>query len=663
MTALAALNITYGDAPAQQSVSLAANETITITADGWAFDEFSGNVVLAPGKTIKAKSLALGATIDTIPGYKVVMSDTPDAEDYYTWSVAQIVYVAQIGDDGAKFETLGAAIKAAAAGDVVKLLTDYTADDADVDNLNEDMIFEVNGTLDLGGNTLTVPCSGHKVSDDEQYRVIGAADGTTVTVQNGAIVMDTGSYGFMVGQNANVTIDCTIVRKDKPTIDIYGGTLTCTANAVLTNTAADVFRFKEPDRESTVYILGGKYYCAGTGVTTSMFHHYQDNHIANINITGGDFDIKGYLIDAYTNAVTGPVVNFTKLDQNSTARFAKGTLVAPHAKSVITEADVIAEGCKTKKVDEKWYQVVAIQYATLAVTADEGITYVLTNKTTEAVVEAGYKADIDNAEVIEAVEIAVTAEGYELDPASVLTTTLNTATPEAIVLKKQLKTFAVTFSTNKVDVAEAATTAQYGQAPAQIPSFTGGTWDVDPTAAVITCVTNFNYTIAAPAPVDPEEPKTYDDDTKAKAAADAINADKPKMIKSPEAAGLTGEAQAAYANRFVAVAEGNTVTVQLLANEKADLEQQAANDTKEIPVSAIAAAEGATEQEIDVTPGFFYSVIANGSLEGMKVTSCQVATGSGKLKVSLPHYENSGFYQIKASVKAQTSGTVFEEDK
>ena len=60
----------------------------------------------------------------------------------------------------------------------------------------------------------------------------------------------------------------------------------------------------------------------------------------------------------------------------------------------------------------------------------------------------------------------------------------------------------VTFSTNTVNVAETATKAAYNTTltPAQIPSFEGGKWDVDPATAVITCDTNFNYTIAAAYP-------------------------------------------------------------------------------------------------------------------------------------------------------------------
>ena len=59
-------------------------------------------------------------------------------------------------------------------------------------------------------------------------------------------------------------------------------------------------------------------------------------------------------------------------------------------------------------------------------------------------------------------------------------------------------TYAVTFSTNSVTVAEYTTNITAGATlpNAAIPAFTGGAWDIDPTGAVISAATNFNYTIA-----------------------------------------------------------------------------------------------------------------------------------------------------------------------
>lgn len=59
-------------------------------------------------------------------------------------------------------------------------------------------------------------------------------------------------------------------------------------------------------------------------------------------------------------------------------------------------------------------------------------------------------------------------------------------------------TYPVTFSTNNTVVAEYNTNIVAGATlPVDaIPAFTGGAWDIDPTGAVISAATNFNYTIA-----------------------------------------------------------------------------------------------------------------------------------------------------------------------
>ena len=67
----------------------------------------------------------------------------------------------------------------------------------------------------------------------------------------------------------------------------------------------------------------------------------------------------------------------------------------------------------------------------------------------------------------------------------------------AIVGGSAPTTYAVTFSTNSVPVAEYTTNITAGATlpDGAIPAFTGGAWDVDPTNAVINAATNFNYTI------------------------------------------------------------------------------------------------------------------------------------------------------------------------
>lgn len=88
----------------------------------------------------------------------------------------------------------------------------------------------------------------------------------------------------------------------------------------------------------------------------------------------------------------------------------------------------------------------------------------------------------------------------------------------AIVGGSAPTTYAVTFSTNSVTVAEYTTNITAGATlpDGAIPAFTGGAWDVDPTNAVINAATNFNYTIEA----DPWAPTVETDEAAAAKIAD-----------------------------------------------------------------------------------------------------------------------------------------------
>ena len=75
---------------------------------------------------------------------------------------------------------------------------------------------------------------------------------------------------------------------------------------------------------------------------------------------------------------------------------------------------------------------------------------------------------------------------------------------------EEIKTYTVWFSTNTVTVAEKTLTdVESGTVleAKQIPDFGEGTWDVEPLGAIITCDTNFNFTVKAEEnwDVDPED--------------------------------------------------------------------------------------------------------------------------------------------------------------
>ena len=343
----------------------AAGETVTVTAT--AGPDYKLSEITTNGSAIVGNTFVM-------PAANVTVSATFIAKD----CVAQIV-------GGQSFETLAEAVAEVADGQTIKLLKNYSA------VANEALLINAhNVTLDLGGFSLTnVNVAAFK---------FGVAAGNTVTVTNGTVTMPSGSYGFHVGTNAVANIFCKMEKlsASNPVIDVYGGTLNCNAATELCS-KSDVIRTKDKNLTSTVNISGGKY-TTTCGQDIGIIHHYKDGHVLNLSITGGDFDAQS-LIDAYKEKdtdPTGPSLIFTKFNASSTARFSDATLAAVKDHSIITEADLIADGCKVVADTEKtgWYKVAAIEYATYKVTTDEGVeSYVVSNATAE--VAAGAKFDID----------------------------------------------------------------------------------------------------------------------------------------------------------------------------------------------------------------------------------------------------------------------------
>ena len=132
-----------------------------------------------------------------------------------------------------------------------------------------------------------------------------------------------------------------------------------------------------------------------------------------------------------------------------------------------------------------------------------------------------------------------------------------------------VQTWDVTFSTNGTVVAEYTTNVvdQQSLTADKIPAFTGGVWDVDPTNAVITCATNFNYTISGS-----NWPEAWNDNNEPasmKGVFDAwiaVPGNNP-TAENAEAAFLSGVNVADYTNDFavatIAIVNGK---VQLTGN-------------------------------------------------------------------------------------------------
>lgn len=159
-------------------------------------------------------------------------------------------------------------------------------------------------------------------------------------------------------------------------------------------------------------------------------------------------------------------------------------------------------------------------------------------------------------------------------------------------------------------------------------------------------------------PVDPEVENICNDEATAEALAAAINANKATLINAPDdAKDLADFDRTAYGDLFVATASASTtesgkwtVTVDLTPDAKSTIKGQVEANSKFELSKLATAAQSAT---LDTTPGIYYSVVAGGTLGEMKVRSCTMATDK-ELTVTLPHYDGAGFYQIEATVKAQT---------
>ncbi len=128
-------------------------------------------------------------------------------------------------------------------------------------------------------------------------------------------------------------------------------------------------------------------------------------------------------------------------------------------------------------------------------------------------------------------------------------------------------TWDVTFSTNETTVCTTNVVDGQPLTADKIPAFTGGKWDVDPTNAVITCATNFNYTISGSN--WPEEWNDNNEPVSMKTAFDkwiAVPGNNP-AAENAEAAFLSGVNVADYTDDFavatIAIVNGK---VQLTGN-------------------------------------------------------------------------------------------------
>lgn len=215
------------------------------------------------GKLVIDSSITLGenTTITKSDSFEVA------APAGYKWdkgTLTKITYVAEV--NGKQYDSLQAAITAAADGDTVTLLADTT----------EDVVISKNITLDLGGKTLTNTNAG---------KATISVNGGTVTVKNGNVIGGTDYYNIEVtkGSNANLTLEgvtATAGNTGSSMIDNWG-TLTITSGTY--TGGLDTVK-NEPN--ATLTINGGTFTLTkGTskGFTGVVFNY------GKLTITGGEF--------------------------------------------------------------------------------------------------------------------------------------------------------------------------------------------------------------------------------------------------------------------------------------------------------------------------------------------------------------------------------------
>lgn len=213
------------------------------------------------------------------------------AGDKLTTSVTQLMpsetttYVAEV--KGVKYDSLQAAIDAAAKNATVTLLADAT----------EDVVISKSITLDLGGKTLTNTYAG---------KATISVTGGTVTVQNGSVVGGTSYYNIEAKKDANLTltdVTATAGNNGSSMIDNYG-TLTITSG-----TYTGGLNVVKSEEGSVLNISGGTFTrktAPKWGITGTVLVY------GTTTITGGTFNEKSTSTNARV-VVTGRVDGYESI--------------------------------------------------------------------------------------------------------------------------------------------------------------------------------------------------------------------------------------------------------------------------------------------------------------------------------------------------------------
>ena len=291
------------------------NCTVNSSAEGKAFLNIK-NSTQSYDVTLSGRNTVTGLAKDSTTGSELYQVETTEVtettgnpvtvkqentagefETIYEVKKTEKAYVAEV--NGIQYETLQAAIDAAAKNATVTLLADAT----------EDVVISKSITLNLGGKTLTNTNAGKAT--------ISVAGGT-VTVQNGNVVGGTSYYNIEVtkGSNANLTltdVNATAGNTGSSMIDNYG-TLTITSG-----TYTGGLNVVKSEEGSVLNISGGTF----TG-------NYATNGYTAVILVYGDTTISGgEFIQSATNGkwnhpqvvMTGVVEGYTAITRVTGGNF------------------------------------------------------------------------------------------------------------------------------------------------------------------------------------------------------------------------------------------------------------------------------------------------------------------------------------------------------
>lgn len=152
-----------------------------------------------------------------------------------------------------------------------------------------------------------------------------------------------------------------------------------------------------------------------------------------------------------------------------------------------------------------------------------------------------------------------------------------------------------------------------------------------------------------PEPIDPTQPKTYDTDAEATAAAEAINANKTELIAKPFET-MTDTQKAVYDALVTAKVVGNAVVI--------DFGETGVTTARDSANNALEAADildtEKTEATVEAIPGLYYAIIGGTDVSAITTSGAAVQAVDTKVTLEKPNLgtTNSGFYKVQVSVTA-----------